>query len=80
MTQRWRSNLLIKMRNLLHTLWVRMFVFAAIRLGYSLIIPKDDDTVIHIATSEAALLTSMRLYIEEYEAEASSRKKEALKS
>ena len=55
-----------------------MFVFAAIRLGYSLIIPKDDDTVIHIATSEAALLTSMRLYIEEYEAEASSRKEEAL--
>ena len=68
------------MRNLLHTLWVRMFVFATVRLGYRLIVPKDDETVIYIATSETALITSMREFIEEYEAEAQHRKKEALES
>ena len=53
-------------------------MFATVRLGYRLIVPKDDATVIYIATSETALITSMREFIEEYEAEAQHRKKEAL--
>ena len=65
---------------MIQTMWLRLFVFAASKMGFRLIVPYDEDLVVHVAISEAALLASMRNYIEEYEAEAKRRKKKALES
>ena len=61
-------------------MWLRLFVFAAGKMGFRLISPYDKDMVIHLATSQEALLASMRDYIEDYEAETKRLKKEALGS
>jgi hypothetical protein len=70
-----------KIYNILNNMWLWLFFLAANKMGYGFFVPYEKGpwvTVIHVADTEASLLESMRLYIEEYEAEASSRKKEAL--
>jgi hypothetical protein len=49
-------------------------------MGFRLIFPYDKDMVVHLATSQEALLASMRDYIEDHEAETKRLKKEALES
>ena len=68
------------MKNIIETMWLRIFIFAAGKMGFRLIFPYDKDMVIHLATSREALLASMRDYIEDYEAETKRLKKEALES
>ena len=66
------------MRDLLQTMWLRLFILAASRMGFRFIFPYEKEMVVHVAVSESALLSSMRDYIEEHEAEAKQRKDKAL--
>jgi hypothetical protein len=68
------------MKNIIETMWLRIFIFAAGKMGFRLIFPYDKDMVVHLATSQEALLASMRDYIEDHEAETKRLKKEALES
>jgi len=61
----------------MQTMWLRLFVFAAGRMGFRLIIPYDKELVVHVSISETALLSSMRDYIDEHEAEMEQRRKKA---
>ena len=65
------------MKDLIQTMWLRLFVLAALRMGFRLTSPYEKDMVIHVAASESALLSSMRDYIAEHEAEAERRRKKA---
>ena len=56
------------MRDLLQTMWLRLFILAAGRMGFRFIFPYEKELV----------LSSMRDYIEEHEAEAKQRKDKAL--
>ena len=58
-------------------MWLRLFVLATRKMGFRYLLPYEDDMVIHVAISEAALLSSMRDYIEEHEAEQAEKKREA---
>tara|TARA_R110002020_G_scaffold349718_1_gene563229 strand:- start:48 stop:353 length:306 start_codon:yes stop_codon:yes gene_type:complete len=58
-------------------MWLRLFVLATRKMGFRYILPYEDDMVVHVAISEAALLASMRDYIEEHEAEQAEKKREA---
>ena len=65
------------MKDLIQTMWLRLFVFAAGKMGFRFLFPYEKDMVIHVAISETALLSSMRDYIDEHEAEAEQRRKKA---
>jgi hypothetical protein len=71
------------MKNKIQAMWLWLFFLAANKMGYGFFVPYEKGpwvTVIHVADTEASLLESMRIYIEDYEAEAQHRKKEALES
>jgi len=65
------------MRDLIQTMWLRLFVLAAGKMGFRLISPYEKDMVVHVAISESALLSSMRDYIAEYEVDMEQRRKKA---
>jgi|MDSW01.1.fsa_nt_gb hypothetical protein len=65
------------MRDLIQTMWLRLFVLAASKMGFRYIIPYDEDMVVHVAESETALLASCRDYVAAHEAEQAERKREA---
>jgi len=65
------------MRDFIQTMWLRLFVLAAGKMGFRFLFPYEKDMVIHVAISETALLSSMREFIDAHEAEAEQRRKKA---